>query len=179
MAERTPLEDVVKRAFDANLRYWETVGRATTDYVQSLTRIWADAPFAWMPGAWSKAEPRRRTEGTAGIGESPEPALLLEAAAGDEARAVVMVSNDLDREVEAPVVPSAFTGPDGEGVDVTLKAEPKTVKVPAGGRVPVTLMASISTTMVEGTSYRGEVDVPGLSQRGVPVVIRRREAAGG
>ena len=177
MAERTPLEDVVKRAFDANLRYWETVGRATTDYMQSLARIWADAPFVWTPGAFRKSGLSNATLKAGDDGH--EPAILLEGPAGSEARAVVMVSNDLDREVEAPVVPSAFTGPGGGAADVRLRTDPETVKVPSGGRVPVTLAAKITEEMVEGATYRGEVDVPGLSHRGVPVVVRRREEGSG
>jgi hypothetical protein len=49
MAERTAFEDVVQRAFDANVRYWESVGRATTDYVQAVWTLWTEFPAAVAP----------------------------------------------------------------------------------------------------------------------------------
>src|SRR5687767_6002702 len=85
VAERTPFEDAVRRAYDANMRYWETVGRATTDYMQAVTRLWADAPLAFTPGARPTQRP-----GVGEWGDPHAPALLLEGAAGSEARAVVM-----------------------------------------------------------------------------------------
>lgn len=177
MAEPTPLEQVVKRVFDANLRYWETLGRATSEYVQTLARAWSDAPFTWSLG------PMRERHATPA--ESPSapprfaPALLLEGPAGTEARAVIVVRNDLSRQAEAPVVCTGFTGPDGEPAELELRAEPSTVTVPAGGQVPVTLAVSVTADMPEGGAYRGEIDVPGLSECGVPVVVRRREPPSG
>ena len=49
-SEAPRFEDVVRRAFDANVRYWEAVGRASTDYAQAVLRVWADAPAAVAPG---------------------------------------------------------------------------------------------------------------------------------
>ena len=169
MADQTPLESVLRRAYDANVRYWETVGRATTDYQQTVSRLWADAPFSWAPG--------RPTTGFASSGvaeQSHAAALLLEGVAGSEARAVVMLSNDLAREVEAAVVASALTGPGGDTVGLKLRTDPEVVKLSPGSRVPVTLMVDITETLFEGADYRGEVNVPGLSPRGVPVIVRRR-----
>lgn len=173
--DRTPFEDVLKRAFDANLQYWETVNRAASDYVEVMAKVWRDAPISWTPGTTkrssrSPASPAREVE--------PRfmPALLLEGAAGTEARAVVMVRNDLDREAEAPVVPSVFRSPDGETRDLAVRAEPTRVRVGPGEQVAVTLAVDIPDDVAEGVGWRGEVNVPGLSERGVPVVVRRAAA---
>jgi hypothetical protein len=170
VSEPTSLESALRRAYDANVRYWETVGRATTDYVQTVSKLWAEAPLSWIP-------PARPAAGTASSGNAEAPqaaALLLEGAEGTGARAVVMLSNDLNREVEAAVVASALMGPGGETVGLKLRTDPEVVKLAPGSRVPVALMVDITDRLEEGADYRGEVNVPGLSPRGVPVIVRRR-----
>ena len=73
------------------------------------------------------------------------PALLLEGPAGEEARAVVMVRNDLDREAEAPVVATMFVGPGDETRDLELRADPARVRVAPGSiRLARTLVLPIS-----------------------------------
>jgi hypothetical protein len=166
MADRPLMEDVVKRAFDANMRYWETVGRATTEYVQAVTKIWADVPITWTPGV----SPKRASNGV----QATAPALLLEAIAGAQARATIMVSNDLDREAEAQISVSSLRGPDGAFIAMDIRTMPETVKLAAGARVPVTLTADITDAITQGVDYHGEINVPGLSPRGVPLVLRRR-----
>lgn len=193
MAEKTPLEEMVRKAFDMNLRYWETVGRATTDYVEAAAKLWADAPISWTPGVRDKGSARGGSAASGGSAwstssaappsssksswESAEaaatPVLLLEGRAGTEARAMVMISNDLDREAEAAVVASPLRGPDGRFVAADLRTEPTAVKLAPGARTSVTLVVGVTDAMEVGADYRGEINVPGLSPRGVPVVVRR------
>jgi hypothetical protein len=193
MAEKTPLEEMVRKAFDMNLRYWETVGRATTDYVEAAAKLWADAPISWTPGvrdrgssrggsassggsAWStsSAAPASSSKASWESAEAPAtPVLLLEGRAGTEARAMVMISNDLDREAEAAVVASPLRGPDGRFLAADLRTEPTAVKLAPGARTSVTLVVGVTDAMEVGADYRGEINVPGLSPRGVPVVVRR------
>jgi hypothetical protein len=186
MAERPLMEDLVKRAFDANLRYWDAVGRATTDYVQAVSKIWSDAPITWTPGvnsrttnnagAASASNTASVSSPAASASSNNGPSLLLEGLAGTQARAVVMISNDLDRDAEAVVTVSSLRGPDGRFVALEIRATPESVKLAAGARVPVTLVADITDTLAAGADYHGEINVPGLSARGVPVVLRRRIA---
>jgi hypothetical protein len=172
MADRTPMEDVMRRAYDANLRYWETVGRAATDYMQSVTKLWADAPLSWKPAAMSWTGPR--SSATMHHEPAVSPALVMEGVKGAEVRTVLMISNDLAREAEATVEISTLRGPDGRFAPVEVRAIPETLKLAAGARMPVTLVAEISDALLEGADYHGEVTVPGLSERGVPIVVRRR-----
>jgi hypothetical protein len=172
MGDRTPMEDVLRRAFDANVKYWETVGRAATDYVQSVSKLWADAPLSWKPATMSWTAPR--SAGTMHHEPVVSPLLVMEGVLGAEVRTVVMISNDLSREAEATVEISTLRGPDGRFTSVEVRAIPETLKLAAGARMPVTLVAEITDALHEGTDYHGEVTVPGLSARGVPIVVRRQ-----
>ncbi len=179
MADRPILEDVVRRAYDAHVRYWEAVGRATTDYVQTAIKIWADAPISWTPGVRATSPMGSAASPTASLEGHTAPktvvaALLLEGIAGTQARAVVMVSNDLDRDAEAPIVISALRGPDGRFAPLEVRTVPERVKLAAAAKVPVTVSADITDDLVEGSDYHGEINVPGLSPVGVPLVVRRR-----
>ena len=86
-----------------------------------------------------------------------------------------MLTNELGREVEAAVVASGVIGPAGESVGLKIRTDPEIVKLEPGSRVPVTLMIDLNDKLVPGAEYRGEVNVPGLSPKGVPVVVRRLE----
>lgn len=171
MAEKTPFEEVIRKAYDANARYWETVGRATSDYMQAVSKLWAEAPLTWTPGVRTPSQQPSEW----GDPHAPAAALVLEGRAGGEARAVVMLTNELGTEVEAAVVASALTGPTGEAVPLKIRTDPEVVKIAPGSKVPVTLMIELSEKLAPGTEYRGEVNVPRLSPRGLPVVVRRVE----
>jgi hypothetical protein len=119
------------------------------------------APASSSKAAWESAE------------APATPVLLLEGRAGTEARAMVMISNDLDREAEAAVVASPLRGPDGRFLAADLRTEPTAVKLAPGARTSVTLVVGVTDAMEVGADYRGEINVPGLSPRGVPVVVRR------
>jgi len=173
VADQTPLESVLRRAYDANVRYWEIVGRATSDYVQTVSKLWTEAPFTWVPGRFAGSP---ATTGQSGDGSAA--ALVLEGLAGTEVRAAVMLSNDLGREVEAAVVASALVGPGGDSAGLKLRTDPEVVRLAPGARAPVTLMVDITDRLAVGADYRGEVNVPGLSPRGLPVVVRRTPAGG-
>ncbi|MQA89739.1 MAG: hypothetical protein GEU90_05825 [Gemmatimonas sp.] len=163
MADRTPWEDVVRRAYDANFRYWEAVGQATSDYAKTVSRLWTELPISWTPG---RREPSESSAPTS-------PAVVLEGVAGSEAAAAVMLTNDLGREVEAAVVATPLVGPAGESAGVALRTEPEVVRLSPGGRTPVTVRVDLSEKLAPATDYRAEVNVPGLSHRGVPVIVRR------
>jgi len=172
MADKTPMEEAVRRAFDANVRYWETVGRATSDYLETVTKLWSEAPVTWMPGIRTRDA---RTSSTSQEEPASVPALLLQGPEGSTAQAVVMIRNDLGRDAEAPVLATQLRGPGGATIANRLKTEPETVHLPAGTQAPVTVMVNITRSMEEGVAYKGTIDVPGLSAQGVPVVVRRRD----
>ncbi len=69
---------------------------------------------------------------------------------------------------------SALRGPDGRFAALDIRTSPESVKLAAGERAPVTLIADISDALVAGADYHGEINVPGLSSRGIPLIVRRR-----
>ncbi len=172
------MEDVMRRAFDANLRYWETVGRATTDYVQTVSKLWADAPISWKPATmtWNPATwaGQRTAHADHRHDAAVAPALVLEGVAGAQVRTVLMISNDLTCDADATVEISTLRGPDGRFASVEVRAMPESLTLVAGARAPVTLVADITDALHVDTDYHGEVTVPGLSTKGVPIVVRRR-----
>lgn len=185
MAEGSSFEKLLRGSVEANLHFYETLTRATAEYVEELARIWSEADIptvaASMDRDWKTrtgGEPaqtatrRREAEDT---GRRGPPALVLEGGAGEVARAEFAVSNDLRREVEAEVVTSDLRGPRDEEVDAELRAEPAEVVLAPGERIAVTVEAMITEAFTEGVGYRGEITVPGLSRQTVPLVVRRRE----
>ena len=172
------MEDAMRRAFDANVRYWETVGRAATDYVQTVSKLWADAPISWKPATmtWNPASwtGQRTSHQEHRHDAAAAPALVLEGVSGAQVRAVLMISNDLACDADATVEISTLRGPDGRFASVEVRATPASLTLVAGARAPVTLMADITDALHVDTDYHGEVTVPGLSAKGVPIVVRRR-----
>jgi len=160
----------LRRAAEANMRYYSALGQATADYVKAVVDIWQGL-----------ARPDGAVASTAPSTPSPSigPALVLEAAAGASARAAFVVANKLARPVTAPVVTSTFADPSGATVQPTLRIEPGRVALGPGDRAIVQVMAAITDDLVTGVAYRGRLSVPGLSDDSVAVVIRRLEPVAG
>jgi hypothetical protein len=150
---------LLRRALDANLRYYEALGELTLDYLRSLRTLTSDgdapAPTAAAP--------------------APPPAtLVLEAQAGETAVGAFLVQNLLDERVSAPVIAGAFTAEDGGEADLTLKLDPEVVTLEPGEQQMVRTAAAVTDRLEPGVGYRGEVSVPGLTGTRVPIVVRRR-----
>lgn len=180
MAEGPPPDEPLRRALEANLQYYEALGRATRDYWAAVSRLWRDLPlrvgnvrFGAPAGPGLAARPAA----------APAPAapatLVLEAEAGGEAQGVFMVDNRLSRTVSTAVVTSAFADPSGRAVRPVLRVVPGVVTLEPAGRTLVQLFAAVTDDLDPDVDYRGEVSVPGLSDRGIPVVLRRRRAPAG
>lgn len=181
MADDFRLDETLRRAMDANLRYYQALGRITADYLEALTSIWSSAlpldlgtlrvPLGGKRGkaATAQAAPTREPDTT--------PALVLEADAGQEARGIFMVDNSLGRPVSTTVTVTAFRSETGAEATPALRIEPAVVALEPGTSGLVQLIATVPETLEPGVSYRAEVDVPGLSVRGIPVVLRRRPSA--
>src|SRR5690606_28340363 len=101
------------------------------------------------------------------------PTLVLEAEKGGEAQGMFLIENKLERVVSTAVVVSAFTNPSGRAVQPTLRVEPGVVTLPPGGRTLVQIFVTIDDTLEADIPYRGEVNVPGLAESGIPVLLRR------
>jgi hypothetical protein len=76
------------------------------------------------------------------------------------------------------VTASTFAAAGHGEVEQKLAFEPEVVTLEAGEQVLVRVAALIGDGLQEGVGYRGEIAVPGAAAAGVPVVLRRRAAAG-
>jgi hypothetical protein len=178
MADKLPFEEPLRRAVDANIKYYEALGRVTQEYWKSMFGIWRELPVRFGP-----PQPARPSAPAAPVSNptssATAPTLVLEAETGGEAQGVFLVENRLTRVVSTAVVVSAFADPAGRAVQPTLRVEPGVITLPPGGRALVQIYATIDDSLDADVPYRGEVNVPGLSESGIPVLLRRRANRGG
>jgi len=169
MAEPLRLDETLSRLFEANLRWYEALGRVSADYVRAVTGILTDTTLSKAAAAASASAPAR---------PAPPPAqtatLVLEAEAGQLAQGIFMVENRLTRQVSASVVTSVFVDPEQRQVWPTIRVQPGNLTLDPGGRALVQLSALVDEALGEGVRYTGQVSVPGLSDAPIPVVLRRR-----
>ena len=175
MADKLPLEEPLRRAMEANLQYYEALGRVTQDYWKAVFGIWRALPSQLGAMATGPHAPAAQAGQPSSAATMPSTAtLVLEAEAGNEAQGVFMVENRLARTVSTAVVTSAFADRSGRAVRPALRIMPGVVTLEPGGRTLVQLYAAVSDDLDADVDYRGEVTVPGLSDNVIPVVLRRR-----
>jgi len=148
----------------------------TSEYLQTLARLWMDAGTSVLSRAATVTAPPRPPTSTPAPSPSPA-ALVLEAEAGELAQGVIMVENRLARRVSATVVTSAFSNAAGEEIWPTLRVHPGTIDLEPGARTLVQIGALVDDRLDPATRYQGQVTVPGLSDTPIPIVLQRRPAA--
>jgi hypothetical protein len=169
---------LVRRAVDANLRYYEAVGEITLDYLRALRALAGEAGGTrWIPAP--APAPAPAPPPSAPPPAAPPPTLVLEAEPGETAIGAFLVQNLLAERVSAPVSVGAFTTPDGREVAVRLTLDPEVVTLEPGEQMLVRAAATIGEELEPGVSHRGEISVPGLTGTRVPLVVRRRDSAAG
>jgi len=166
MAEQLRLDETISRLFEANLRWYEALGRVSADYVRAVSRILTDTAVSRIPGA--SPAPARAAQPAA-----QAATLVLEAETGQLARGMFMVENRLGRQVSATVVTSAFVDPEQRQVWPTIRVQPGNLTLDPGGRALVQITALADDTLGENIRYAGHISVPGLSDAPIPVVLRR------
>jgi hypothetical protein len=175
MADKLPFDEPLRRAIDANVRYYEALGKVTQDYWKAIFGILRELPVRFGTGGGAAAP------GTPPVANPTAPtgaaSLVLEAPAGGEASGVFLVENRLARVVSTAVVTSAFADPSGRALQPVIRVSPGVVTLPPGGRTLVQIVAAIGDDLAPDTPYRGEVSVPGLSEQGIPVLVRRLPSA--
>jgi hypothetical protein len=162
---------VWRRVLQANLRYYEALGRLSVDYVRAVTGAVASLG-AGLPASAAAATRPAPAVPSPPAGTSA-PALVLEAETGKSAEGAFIVENLLSEGMSSPVVASAFASPEGHELRPRLAFEPEVVVLDAGEQVLVRVVATIDEALETGVDYRGEVTVPGLVSRGLSIVVRR------
>jgi hypothetical protein len=110
--------------------------------------------------------------------QSPESPVLLVEADGDRPGFGVFVVENLTGEpVSAPIRVSTFVDEGGRQVQPRLVLRPATVSLGPGEQALVQLAAELDDALESGVRYRGEIAIPALSDRRIPIVLRRRAAS--
>lgn len=172
MAEGPPLTDLVQRAIEANVRYYDALGRITRDYWQAVFAMVRDAPS--LVNQLRKSA----TEGSPSPSARDTPttstaSLVLEGTPGAEPSAVFMVNNHLRKTVAAPVMISPFVNASGRVIRPPIRLAPAVVTLEPGGHALVQVSVIITDELEPEVAYRGDVSVPALSDHRIPVLIRR------
>jgi hypothetical protein len=170
VADQPPIADTARRAYEANLHYYRSLGKVTAEYLKALARILGGARPAVEVGRTSARASAAPARPGGAHAEREAATLILEGVAGSDVRGVFAISNDLDREVSAPVMSTRAEGPDAS---LELRASPPVVTVAKGQRALVEVGTVITEEMRPGDAYRGEISVPGLSTGGIPIIVRR------
>ncbi|HEX2093439.1 MAG TPA: hypothetical protein VHG28_13625 [Longimicrobiaceae bacterium] len=180
MPETPGIPEAVRRIANANLRYYEGLGRLTVDYVRAMAGLVSDLSASVFPASAPPLAARPAPSPPRESAPAPPGAVLvLEGAAGVEVGGVFRVSNDLRRSVSAPVVLSAFRDESGREHVLPLRVEPAVVELEAGEQTLVEVRGAIPADVEPGVAYRAEITVPGLAAGSVPVVLRRLPDAPG
>jgi hypothetical protein len=174
MADKLPFQEPLRLAMEANLRYYEALGQVTQEYFKALFGIVKDLPVRLGGGGANAASTARPANSTA---PASAATLVLEGQGGSEAQGVFMVENRLPRTVSTAVVTSAFADPSGRAVQHPLRVVPSVITLEPGGRTLVQIFAAVTDSLEPNVAYRGEVNVPGLSEHGIPVLLRRNLSA--
>jgi hypothetical protein len=164
-------EDVLRRALEANLKYYAALGRLTVDYLEALGSI---ARQVEIPARTLTF--RQTPTAPAAAAPAPPAVTVLEAEAGGTAIGVFLVENLLTEKVSAPVSASAVAAPDGREVALPLAFDPEVVVLEPGEQILVRVAARVDDGLEADVSYRAEVAVPGVIGTRVPIVVRRRAA---
>ncbi|MEO8450586.1 MAG: hypothetical protein ABI647_12375 [Gemmatimonadota bacterium] len=175
MADKLPFEQPLRQAMEASLRYYAALGQVTQEYFKALFGIANTFPIR-LGGGGTNSASTPRPANNASVPASAAT-LVLEAPAGSEAQGVFMVENRLPRTVSTAVVTSAFADPSGRAVEYPLRVVPSVITLEPGGRTLVQIFATVTDTLEPNVPYRGEVNVPGLAERGIPVLLRRQAQA--
>jgi hypothetical protein len=158
---------LLRRAVDANLRYYEALGELSLDYLRVLRTL---------AGKAAQADPVGFPVAAPAAPAAQAPTLVLESEAGGTGIGAFLVQNLLDERISAPVNVSAFVAPDGREASVAVSLDPEVVTLEPGEQMLVRAGVRVDGDLEAGVGYRGEISVPGLTGTRVPVVVRRRDA---
>lgn len=109
-----------------------------------------------------------------GAGTVPSPTLVVEADGDRPGFGVFLVENRTADALSAPIHVSAFVDDGGHEVRPRLVLRPSALNLGPGEQAIVRLSARLDDSFEVGVTYRGEIAVPGLSEKRIPIVLRRR-----
>jgi hypothetical protein len=172
MATKVPLDELVKRAVDLNVRYYSGLGQLWANYVKDLVTTIGDVTSVRPQTSQAQAAANPSAHKA-----QQTPVMVLEAEAGKEALGVFLVENHLSHDISTRVVPSAFFDESHNEVRPAFSFDPESVTLRPGEQVLVRLKVQIDNSYAADTRYLGYLNIPELTGTKVPIVLRRRPAA--
>jgi hypothetical protein len=177
-----PIDDLLRRAIDLNLRYYASVGLLTADYLRDLAEVVASSsdmrPFAHTQSPRpSHPQSPRSPQSPADPAANARPMMVFDAEAGQPAIGVFMVENHLPHEVGATIAVSKLVDPSGNVLDLPFLFDPAFVSLKSREQVFVHATVVISEWQKPEVSYSGQISIPELGGTSVPILVRRRPPA--
>jgi hypothetical protein len=177
MPDRPGLEETLRSAIAANMRYYEAWGRIATEWLLELAdlgrglQVPGAAAFRQAPVPATVPTPRPPPR------QAASPTLVLEAGVGEEATGAFLVENQLGRPVDTPLIADQITDPGGVILSAPLEFEPAVISLAPEERCVVRVRLTITEAFTPGTNYRTVIRGPDLPGTSIPVVLRRAEPA--
>ncbi|MEO7104469.1 MAG: hypothetical protein ABI311_13805 [Gemmatimonadaceae bacterium] len=163
MADTVDVAEMMKRAVQANAKFYKGWMDLTLEYVRGLTSI--------LNGEEGAPQSVAEMDTSAG-------ALVMEGEEGSRVTGSFLVTNDLGRTVACEFVASVFNDP--EGARITLKPvfTPARLSLESGEQRVVQVTVPIEKALAAGVGYAGEFSIKGMDGFAVPVVVRRLHVVG-
>lgn len=169
MANGFPVEELIKRAMDLNVRYYSGMGQLMATYFKDLVVTFSDLATIQTQASRSQPQtppPAQKTQ--------QSPVMVLEAESGSEALGVFLVENHLGHSISTRVVPSPFFDAVRNEIKPSFVFDPEAVSLRSGEQVLVRVKVKIDDTFAPDISYQGSVNIPELPGSAVQIVLRRR-----
>jgi len=104
----------------------------------------------------------------------PPTTILIKAEAGRDGIGVFLVENRGPAPVSAEATISRFADSAGREVRLEVRFEPPVVALAPGEQTVVRVAASVEESLEPGVRYLATVTLPGVSEIGIPLAVRRR-----
>lgn len=163
MADGLDVSEMMKRAVQANAKFYKGWMDLSLEYIRGLTGIIGG------PSETGDSMPEM---------DSGTGALILEGEAGALARGSFLVTNDLDRALSCAFVSSDFRDHANMVAPAAPVFDPPSVQLGAGEQRVIQVSITVSETLAPGVGYAGEFSIKGMDGFSVPVVLRRQHTAG-
>ncbi len=162
MADGLDVSEMMKRAVQANARFYKGWMDLTLEYVRGMSAILGGEP--------ENTQPIAEMDTSAG-------ALVLEGEAGETVRGAFLVSNDLGRTLTCEFVSSAFNDTIGARIVVKPVFDPFRLELAPGEQRVIQVTMTIDSSLKASVGYAGEFSIAGMDGFAVPVVLRRQHRA--
>lgn len=146
--------DLLKGAVELNLRYTSTLLHLSKDYLKDAGTVIARGPEP-APGGEEPPSP------------APRPPLLVVGHAGEVGNAAFAINNPSDREMNVHLLVQ------GELDERVVSVEPSRLTLAPRQGAIVRILARIDDKLPVDHDHAGSIVAPGLSNQGVPFIVRR------